>query len=850
MIFWWEAVFSMKKLRNFLVCAVFIFFILDADFVAASSSVKYKDINGHWAKTVIERWTERDIITGDGSEFRPNDMVTRAEFAAIINRVMKYPSVAVSQVRFQDVVPSAWYATDIYKLYGFKVMIGVDVAVQGSLMSSTATFMFPDSGITREEAAVVMARAFKLPPSSREPKFADAEKISFWARESCSAMVDYGYLNSNSSYFRPQDLITRAEVVQMLDNIISEIYKYGTTSYLQDVSGNMVVNQPSTTLRNARIRGNLYITEGATGSEIVLDRISVDGEIIVIGKPNVTVNNCTTSAVNIQGGGIVTIDGKYNNIITNAESNVVMYFGGTATNVNLNSKTTFVNRGEVKKLYANAESIVQATEGSIIDNLYLNFKTSVMGTGSVDYAKINVSGCSFQTAPNDYEILGGATVTMPGNTSNNPWPTTTPAPNTSGFSRGDGTKDNPYVIENKSQFLLLNTTDTNGKYFKLGRSITLDNNESITSNFAGYFDGGGNTITVNISSSNTDAVGLFNSMNTNGFGVIANLNVDGQVNALGRNYVGGIVGMVNKSTITNCTSSAAVLGARNVGGVAGYASQASVISQSASFNTVRGDANVGGIAGSVSVTSVVENCYNTAFVSADADAAGGICGTAENNTKINQCYNTNIVVSPNQYGPIVAAVVGNQVNNVVSYCLYDSSMFTAAGSIAYGNGYNGPLVEPSLFAGFGNIWKMGYSNIYYQAVLSNNNVFPVTFSGGDGSSQNPYLISDARQFMSLSFIDTNDKFFKLINDISLPVNFYISRAFNGYLEGNYKSVNINIQMAPQSSNVALFSEISSKGTVSNLLAGGRNTSGVQNAGGIFAVNNGSVINCTDSVSMN
>lgn len=840
-----------KLLKNFLVCAVFMFFIFNADCAAASSSLRYNDINGHWAREVIERWTDRDIITGDGGQFRPNDMVTRAEFAAIINRVMKYPSVAVPQVRFQDVAPGAWYATDIYKLYGFKVMIGVDVAVQGGLMSSTATFMFPESGITREEAAVVMARAFKLPPSSREPRFADAGKISFWARESCSAMVDYGYLNSNSSYFRPQDLITRAEVVQMLDNIISEIYKYGTTSYLQDVSGNMVINQPSTTLRNARIRGNLYITEGVTGSEIILDRISVDGEIIVIGKPNVTVNNCTTSAVNIQGGGIVTIDGKYNNIITNAESNVVLYFGGTASNVNINSKTTFVNRGEVKRLYTNAESIVQATDGSIIENLYLNFKTSVMGTGSIDYAKINVSGCSFQTAPGHYEILPGATVTMPGSSnSTNPWPTVTPSPSTNGFSRGNGTKDNPYVIETASQFLLLNTTDTNGKYFKLARSISLGNNEHITSNFAGYFDGGGNTVTVNISSSNADAVGLFNSMNTNGFGVIANLNVDGQVNALGRNYVGGVVGMVNKSTVTNCTSSVSVLGARNVGGIAGYASQAAVISQSSSFNNVRGDANVGGIAGSVSVSSVVENCYNAAFVSADADAAGGICGTAENNTKINQCYNTNIVISPNQYGPIVAAVVGTQVNNVVSSCLYDSSMFTAAGNIAYGNGYNGPLVDKSLFAGFGNIWKMGYGNLYYQAVLANNNVFPVTFSGGDGTVQNPYLISDARQFIALSFIETNDKFFKLINDISLPVNFYIARAFGGYLDGNYKSVNVNIQRAPQNANVALFSEISQKGALNNLLVSGRNTSGVQNAGGLFGINRGTVANCTNSVALN
>lgn len=836
-----------KLLKNFLISAAFIFFIFEVGYATTTSNVKYKDISGHWAKSVIERWTEREIVTGYDNEFRPNDTVTRGEFAAIINRVMRYPAVAVPNVKFQDINPGAWYANDLYKLYSFGIMIGVDVSMPGNILSSTATFMFPDTGITREEAAVVMARAFKLPASSTQPKFADASSISFWARESCSAMVEYGYLNSNSYYFRPQDLITRAEVVQMLDNLISEIYKYGTTSYLQDVNGNMVINQSNTTLRNVRIRGNLYITEATSGSEIVLDRIDVDGEIIVIGKPNITINNCGASTINIQGGGIATIDGKYTNIITNGGSNVVLYFGGTATNVHLNSKTTFVNRGDINRLYVNAESIIQSTEGSYISNLYLNFKTTVMGTGSIDYAKINVSGCSFQTAPYDYEILSGATVSMPQNNSNNNSSGVNPPVNTLGFSRGDGTKSNPYIIDNSKQFLLLNTVDSTGKYFKLAKSITLGNNEHISSNFAGYFDGGGNTITVNISSSNTDAVGLFNSMNTNGFGVIANLNVDGYVSALGRGYVGGIVGMMNKSTITNCTSAAAVSGSRNVGGIAGYASQGSVISQCASFNSVKGDTNVGGIAGSINVTSVIENCYNTAFVSADADAAGGICGTAENNTKISQCYNTNIVISPNQYGPIVAAVVGIQSSDVVSLCLYDSSMFTALGAIQFGTGNNGPLVDPSLFANFGNIWKMGYNNIYYQAILRNNNIWPVSFAGGDGSAQNPYLIADARQFISLAFIETTDKFFKLVNDISLPINYYISRPFNGHLEGNYKVVNINIQRAPQSKNVALFSEISSKGIIYNLLVNGSNTTGVENSGGLFGINNGVEHNCTDYV---
>lgn len=45
----------------------------------------YSDIEGHWAQEVIERWTSRGIVEGYGGEFRPDEILTRAQMAKILS---------------------------------------------------------------------------------------------------------------------------------------------------------------------------------------------------------------------------------------------------------------------------------------------------------------------------------------------------------------------------------------------------------------------------------------------------------------------------------------------------------------------------------------------------------------------------------------------------------------------------------------------------------------------------------------------------------------------------------------------------------------------------------------------
>ncbi len=87
------------------------------------------------------------------------------------------------------------------------------------------------------------------------------------------------------------------------------------------------------------------------------------------------------------------------------------------------------------------------------------------------------------------------------------------------FAGGDGTKNNPYIIETPEQMALLVTSaDTKGKYYKLTADLKLNDTSKAdwqknakewfagTINFAGYFDGDGHVVSglyFNTSYSNT-----------------------------------------------------------------------------------------------------------------------------------------------------------------------------------------------------------------------------------------------------------------------------------------------------------------------------------------------------------
>ena len=105
------------------------------------------DVSGHWAEEVITKWQDAGLISGyeDGT-FKPENSVTRAEFAAMVNNALGFTEKG--NVVFSDVKPGTWYYD------------AVAIAVEAGYCSGYEDGTFkPDATITRAEAAVMIARA-------------------------------------------------------------------------------------------------------------------------------------------------------------------------------------------------------------------------------------------------------------------------------------------------------------------------------------------------------------------------------------------------------------------------------------------------------------------------------------------------------------------------------------------------------------------------------------------------------------------------------------------------------------------------------------------------------------------
>lgn len=228
------------------------------------------DYDNHWAKSSITKWAEKEIIKGyeDGS-FKPNDYVTRGELASIMVRMFGLTDT-VGAKTFKDVAENKWYTADIAKMTSAGIMGGYE---DGSFK--------PESQVTRQEAASILARAYKLTAQEGTLSFTDAASIASWAKADVTTLVTNGYLSGDqNNAFRPNAPLTRAEAVTMIDHMTQELINHSGV-YTQDVKGNLVVNTVGVELKDMTITGNLYLAEGVEDGKVTLDNVVVLGDVIV-----------------------------------------------------------------------------------------------------------------------------------------------------------------------------------------------------------------------------------------------------------------------------------------------------------------------------------------------------------------------------------------------------------------------------------------------------------------------------------------------------------------------------------------------------------------------------------------
>ena len=111
--------------------------------LATGAQAAYSDIpESHWAYDVVNQSADLGVIQGRGDgTFGLGQQVTRAEFAAMLDRLMGWELTAPAQASYADVPASAWYYD------------AVETAKAHGAVTDTGVFR-PDADITREEMAV------------------------------------------------------------------------------------------------------------------------------------------------------------------------------------------------------------------------------------------------------------------------------------------------------------------------------------------------------------------------------------------------------------------------------------------------------------------------------------------------------------------------------------------------------------------------------------------------------------------------------------------------------------------------------------------------------------------------
>ncbi len=176
------------------------------------SAKTFTDTQGNWAENQIDEWSDYNVLGGytDGS-FRPEGYITRAELAAMVDKIMHY-QVEGENV-YSDVKADAWYTSAILKN-----------AEAGNLVTDGDT-VNPNEFISRQEVAVVICNALDIEAVETNTTFADDDLIADWAKGYVAALEQAGYINGRpGNHYAPTENITRAEVVTLFDNIISGLF--------------------------------------------------------------------------------------------------------------------------------------------------------------------------------------------------------------------------------------------------------------------------------------------------------------------------------------------------------------------------------------------------------------------------------------------------------------------------------------------------------------------------------------------------------------------------------------------------------------------------------------------------
>lgn len=172
------------------------------------------DISGNTHEKNILKVMELGIMSGyEDGRFKPENNVTRAQFAKMIALSLQLPEVDEPSI-FEDVSEA----------HGSKNYI-MAVAKVGIVTGNAGEFM-PNDEISREHMAVMMGRALdykEIKQNATALPFADTNKINKDYHRAIGMTVYYGIFQGDSGLFNPSDSATRGHGASVIARFLEVV---------------------------------------------------------------------------------------------------------------------------------------------------------------------------------------------------------------------------------------------------------------------------------------------------------------------------------------------------------------------------------------------------------------------------------------------------------------------------------------------------------------------------------------------------------------------------------------------------------------------------------------------------
>ena len=317
----------------------------------AASPEDFTDFPTDWSAAGLRSAVQNGLLNGSNGQISSSGLLIRAQMAAIVNRAFAARKTADLSV-YSDANTSAWYYNDLELAVAMRTFQGAN----GKLN--------PEAPITREEAFVVLARAFALESGDTSVlnNYTDGASVSAWAQSSVAALIENGYVNGANGKLNPKTSITRAEFAKVISEMAST-YANADDSLSATVDGSVIVRENSVSLSGKTINGDLIIADGV--SRIDLTGVTVTGRIVLRGGESGVTFKDTKAEKGVIANTDIAVSGSVDNITVAQGSAITVNSGASVGSINVNAEgAKITGAGKVGTVKANANNVTVTTTGT------------------------------------------------------------------------------------------------------------------------------------------------------------------------------------------------------------------------------------------------------------------------------------------------------------------------------------------------------------------------------------------------------------------------------------------------------------------------------------------------------